>query len=920
MAFPGHQPSRGLPPDGQTNNENAFRVDEGYSEDTRSHPWTDSSLRPMADHPADLVLPDQIMNLPEPQRSELAYAILRSLRTSSVATIVDRLTPLLHLDPITHLPLELILQVFTYLDPQTLLRASVISKAWRERVLETRLWHGLYIREGWRADAGAVRRFEDRVAALTQHRQQELRYGKSNHKGPLNFEAGTLPSDGWGAQHDAVESDDQVMEDPSSQASAVEDSVMRDFEAPRTPGLKSVFGANNSLAQQDSGAADEEEMYPSPPVSRQNLDEGSEQQSPSHPISVELPNVRKELISPSTSGTPKVNWRYLYKQRKRLEDNWSTGRFKNFQLPHPDHPAEGHRECIYTIQYSGKYLVSGSRDQSVRIWDLDTRRLVLKPLLGHRMSVLCLQFDASPEEDIIISGSSDTDVILWRFSTGEIIQRIKRAHRESVLNLRFDKRYLITCSRDKTIRIWSRRELNVSSKDFPKPSQPWGSEPGKFPTHIIDMMRQPSLAPQPLPPYSLLMTLSGHGAAVNAIQIHGDRIVSASGDRSIRIWNALSGDVIRAISAHSKGIACVQFDGKRIVSGSSDWTVRIFDCETAAEIGHLEGHNHLVRTVQAGFGDVPGSSEEELSEARSLDRRLLAGVYSGVLPDFHARTTGARNAGAKNVANMTAYGASLPPGGGGSKWGRIVSGSYDETVIIWKRDSEGNWIVGHRLRQEDAARQASGESRSDGLANHAALLTTFNQTIANIQAHQPTNPPAAAAPPLPASAQSPVLGQQQQQQPPQNTVAPQPAAQANIATTITNLMANIPPPSMQGVYPPNTTTATDPQPNLLTHPPAAPNAAPAQPAPANPTPQQQQQQQPNAQAQVPAQAPAQAPVAAAAPAAPATGQGAGNSRVFKLQFDARRIICCSQDPRIVGWDFANGDEAIEEVSGFFIGC
>jgi F-box and WD-40 domain protein 1/11 len=42
-----------------------------------------------------------------------------------------------------------------------------------------------------------------------------------------------------------------------------------------------------------------------------------------------------------------------------------------------------------------------------------------------------------------------------------------------------------------------------------------------------------------------------------------------------------------------------------------------------------------------------------------------------------------------------------------------------------------------------------------------------------------------------------------------------------------------------------------------------------------------------------------------------------SSRVFKLQFDARRIICCSQDPTIVGWDFANGDKDLIQASQFF---
>jgi F-box and WD-40 domain protein 1/11 len=42
-------------------------------------------------------------------------------------------------------------------------------------------------------------------------------------------------------------------------------------------------------------------------------------------------------------------------------------------------------------------------------------------------------------------------------------------------------------------------------------------------------------------------------------------------------------------------------------------------------------------------------------------------------------------------------------------------------------------------------------------------------------------------------------------------------------------------------------------------------------------------------------------------------------RVFKLQFDARKIISASQDPRIVGWDFACGDEDIIEACQFFTG-
>jgi F-box and WD-40 domain protein 1/11 len=46
---------------------------------------------------------------------------------------------------------------------------------------------------------------------------------------------------------------------------------------------------------------------------------------------------------------------------------------------------------------------------------------------------------------------------------------------------------------------------------------------------------------KPLQPYTLIMLLDGHGAAVNAIQIDGDLIVSASGDRFIKLWRLADG-------------------------------------------------------------------------------------------------------------------------------------------------------------------------------------------------------------------------------------------------------------------------------------------------------------------------------------------------------------------------------------------
>lgn len=624
------------------------------------------------------------------------------------------------------------------------------------------------------------------------------------------------------------------------------------------------------------------------------------------------------LLYSSLTGDPRVNWQYLYKQRRRLEDNWNHGRFANYQLPHPAHLYERHKECVYTLQFSGKYLVSGSRDTTLRIWNLDTQRLVMPPLQGHKLSVLCLQFDESPEEDVIMSGGSDTDVIIWRFSTGKIIRKIVQAHLEAVLNLRFNSRYLITCSKDKSIRVWSRKGLLPTDPEYPISTS---ASSARFPPHIIDMSGAgdipQELMYEPLPPYSLLMTMLGHHAAVNAIQIHDYQLVSVSGDRTARVWDLHTGNCVQALLGHGKGIACVQFDGRRIVSGSSDKTIRIFDRITGGEVACLEGHNDLVRTVQARFGDTAGDLDDLESEARSIDMKFLK-ANNWQLPTSQQRRRGLpANAGSRDPRNITTYGAKLPPGGGGSRWARIVSGSYDEQVVIWKKDADGKWVVAHKLQQAEAVRAAN---RRTDVTLPSTLPAPPSATVEGAEQHHsasanPAYPPVPSLPSIPPNVTEAQYHQflvHLQSQ----------GVQANHSQTITH--------SQGPAHTPH-----------VTHTPGYPAAGPGQGQNQILT---QGQSHPQPQAQ-----PAQAALAPLLQQAVHTGTGggppgpanhhnhhhpnaatthhhhdhlpglthAGTSRIFKLQFDSRRIVCCSQDTRISIWDFANGDERLMEASQFF---
>jgi WD40 repeat protein len=56
-------------------------------------------------------------------------------------------------------------------------------------------------------------------------------------------------------------------------------------------------------------------------------------------------------------------------------------------------------------------------------------------------------------------------------------------------------------------------------------------------------------------------------------------IVSGSGDKTVKVWDAQTGQETLTLKGHTSPVMSVSFnsDGKRIVSGSFDKTVQIWD-------------------------------------------------------------------------------------------------------------------------------------------------------------------------------------------------------------------------------------------------------------------------------------------------------------------------------------------------------
>jgi WD40 repeat protein len=158
--------------------------------------------------------------------------------------------------------------------------------------------------------------------------------------------------------------------------------------------------------------------------------------------------------------------------------------------------------------------------------------------------------------------------------------------------------------------------------------------------------------------------LEGHSNCVTyaAFSADGQQIVSGSTDKTVRVWNAQTGDQLAVLEGHSDFVTSASFspDGQQIVSGSYDYTVRVWSAQTGDQLAVLEGH-----------------SEQVTSASFSPDgQQIVSGSYDYTVRVWNAQTGDQLAVLEDHSGSVTS--ASFSPDGQ-----QIVSGSWDDTVRVW---------------------------------------------------------------------------------------------------------------------------------------------------------------------------------------------------------------------------------------------
>jgi WD40 repeat protein len=202
-----------------------------------------------------------------------------------------------------------------------------------------------------------------------------------------------------------------------------------------------------------------------------------------------------------------------------------------------------------------------------------------------------------------------------------------------------------------------------------------------------------------------LTVLSGHhgGLLSAAYSPDGAQIVTASHDKTARIWDAHTGVELGVLSGHRDGVFSAAYspDGAQIVTASDDRTARIWDSRTHAQLVVLSGHADRIWSAAFapnGANIVTASSDKT---ARIWD--VHAGTQLAVLSGHDGRV----------------YSAAYSPDGT-----RIVTASFDRTMRIWDARS-GKELARFPVAEvyiRSAAYSPDGSQIVTGSGDHAARI------------------------------------------------------------------------------------------------------------------------------------------------------------------------------------------------------
>ena len=275
----------------------------------------------------------------------------------------------------------------------------------------------------------------------------------------------------------------------------------------------------------------------------------------------------------------------------------------------------GHEHTISSLEFTndGHFLYSASRDKTIRFWDVSSGN-IKRTFHGHTEWVRCLSLNS--QGNLLASSADDELIFIWNAENGTQLYTLT-GHENKIEAVVFVKNQLALANiynsdyvqsfTQSLISESSETVDSIKNKEFASNStnntnDNYNSlidlnkkllEKSKISAqkdqkinkeYVISASRDKTIKIWDVFGTSCIFTFTGHDNWVRAIVVHpnGKYLVSSSDDKSIRVWELKTGRCSKKIlDAHDKFVVSLAFTHKfaYLASGSNDQTVKLWDCK-----------------------------------------------------------------------------------------------------------------------------------------------------------------------------------------------------------------------------------------------------------------------------------------------------------------------------------------------------
>ena len=366
----------------------------------------------------------------------------------------------------------------------------------------------------------------------------------------------------------------------------------------------------------------------------------------------------------------------------------------------------GHGDVVTSAAFSpdGQRIVTASDDNTVPIWDAQMGERIVT--LSGRTAVY------SPDGRSIVTSDGDTARI-WNADNGKLAM-VLRGHRSRVTGAVFspDGRSVLTASDDKTARLWSagtetNTQMAVLAAHTGSAGRAVFSPDGR---RALTASDDNSVRLWDAEAGRQIATFTRAGSGMAAFSPDG-RLVAIPDNNTVVVRDANTGErEDRIFQGHSAAVQSVAFsaDGRRIVTASDDRTARVWDLQTGGQIAALTEHTAPVRSavfspdgLRVVSTQTPQRSGNVTIVTSNDSVALLWDALSGrVILRFEGDM-------------VQLYDATFSPDGK-----RIVTASGDNTARIW--DAETGKPIAVLSGHSDSVLSAAFNSRGDKIVTASA--------------------------------------------------------------------------------------------------------------------------------------------------------------------------------------------------------